>query len=160
MLDRLNRWLYSPRSPLNWLTRRRRMRVIPRKPVGTPSGRRLLNGGGIGLVELAPDGAPHRICQILPDGATVEAIIDVVENCPSGALSYSIDDSEHRHSPEAPAIVVIKDGPYMVGDVELVDRTLGQGVTTGRYTLCRCGASRNKPFCDGSHWHVGFSDES
>jgi hypothetical protein len=36
-LDRLNRWLYSPRSPLNWFTRRRHMRVTPRKPEGTAS---------------------------------------------------------------------------------------------------------------------------
>ena len=64
------------------------------------------------------------------------------------------------HSPQGPVIVVIKNGPYMVGDVELADRALGQGVTTCRYTLCRCGASKNKPFCDGSHWHAGFSDDS
>lgn len=71
MLDRLNRWLYSPRSPLNWLTTRRRMRVIPRKPVGTPSGRRLLNKSGIGLVELDGEGSPWRIRQLLADHTLV-----------------------------------------------------------------------------------------
>ncbi|GAB3283616.1 alkaline phosphatase family protein [Parahaliea aestuarii] len=71
-LDHLNRWLYSPRSPLNWLTRRRSMRVIPRKPEGTPHGRRLLNGAGIGLVELDDEGVPTRICQYLADGGVVE----------------------------------------------------------------------------------------
>lgn len=64
-LDLANRWLYSPRSPLNWFTRRRRMRVIPRKPEGIAHGRRLLNGSGIGLVELDQDGAPVQISQIL-----------------------------------------------------------------------------------------------
>jgi len=68
VLDHLNRWLYSPRSPLNWFTRRRRMRVIPRKPEGTPTGRRLLNGSGIGLVELNEEGSPWRIRQLLADG--------------------------------------------------------------------------------------------
>jgi hypothetical protein len=68
VLDRANRWLYAPRSPLNWFTRRRRMRVIPRKPEGTPSGRRLLNGSGIGLVELDATGIPWRIRQLLADG--------------------------------------------------------------------------------------------
>ena len=68
-LDRLNRILYSPRSPLNWFTRRRRMRVIPRKPRGAPSGRRLLNGTGIGLVELDDIGAPWRIRQLQHDRA-------------------------------------------------------------------------------------------
>jgi hypothetical protein len=68
VLDRANRWLYSPRSPLNWLTRRRRMRVIPRKPEGAARGRRLLNGSGIGLVELDKEGAPWRIRELLADG--------------------------------------------------------------------------------------------
>ncbi|MEY6432420.1 hypothetical protein ABC977_08395 [Thioalkalicoccus limnaeus] len=71
VLDRANRWLYSPRSPLNWLTRRRHMRVIPRKPEGTPPGRRLLNGSGIGLVELDADGEPWRIRELLAGGQMV-----------------------------------------------------------------------------------------
>ena len=72
-LDHMNRWLYSPRSPLNWFTRRRKMRVIPRKPQGTPHGRRVLNGSGIGVVELDDTGAPTRIMQLLAkDGTTVE----------------------------------------------------------------------------------------
>ncbi len=95
-----------------------------------------------------------------PDGATVEAIIDVVSRCPSGALSYTLDNSEFRHAPSASEIVVIKTGPYMVGGVELADHALGDGATSGRYTLCRCGASKNKPFCDGSHWDAGFKDDS
>ena len=94
------------------------------------------------------------------DGGSVEAIIDVVANCPSGALSYSLDGNEHRHAQQGAEIVVIKDGPYRVGGVELADQVLGQGVTSGRYTLCRCGASKNKPFCDGSHWDIGFKDDA
>ncbi len=70
-LDRANRWLYSPRSPLNWFTRRRKMRVIPRKPEGTAHGRRLLNGSGIGLVELDAGGVPWRIRQLLADGRII-----------------------------------------------------------------------------------------
>tara|TARA_R110001583_G_scaffold169301_1_gene322183 strand:+ start:28095 stop:30065 length:1971 start_codon:yes stop_codon:yes gene_type:complete len=71
LLDRLNRWLYAPRSPLNWFTSRRRMRVIPRKPEGCPSGRRLLNAAGIGLVELDKQGRPWRIRHLVADGTTV-----------------------------------------------------------------------------------------
>ncbi|MFV0276987.1 MAG: hypothetical protein ACK5HY_07360, partial [Parahaliea sp.] len=70
-LDHLNRWLYSPRSALNWFTRRRRMRIIPRKPEGTPHGRRLLNGVGVGLVELDRKGVPTKICQLMADGRDV-----------------------------------------------------------------------------------------
>ncbi|MBL8855684.1 MAG: alkaline phosphatase family protein [Planctomycetaceae bacterium] len=71
LLDRANRWLYAPRSPLNWFTRRRSMRVIPRKPEGTPHGRRLLNGSGIGLVEIDEHGVPWRIRKLLAEGRAV-----------------------------------------------------------------------------------------
>jgi CDGSH-type Zn-finger protein len=42
--------------------------------------------------------------------------------------------------------------------VELAGAPFGAGASRERYTLCRCGASKNKPFCDGSHWHVDFRD--
>ncbi|WP_208998535.1 alkaline phosphatase D family protein [Roseibium aquae] len=70
-LDHANRWAFSPGSPLNWLTKRRGMRVIPRKPVGTPHGRRILNASGIGLVELEKTGAPKAIYQLTADGRKV-----------------------------------------------------------------------------------------
>ncbi|NIM40441.1 MAG: alkaline phosphatase family protein [Hydrogenophaga sp.] len=73
-LDHLNRWLFSPRSPLNRFTRRRHMKVTPRKPEGTPHGRRLLNGAGIGLVHFDERGAPVRIRQLLSDGREVDFV--------------------------------------------------------------------------------------
>jgi len=52
------------------------------------------------------------------------------------------------------------DGPYAItGGIELVDQLPGEGASTEHYTLCRCGGSKNKPFCDGTHWHIGFKDE-
>lgn len=71
ILDRLNRWLYSPRSPLNWLTKRRRMRVVPHKPDNAKAGERLLNMAGIGLVELNADGSPKRVMQLGAKGQAV-----------------------------------------------------------------------------------------
>ncbi len=71
VLDYLNRWLYSARSPLNWFTGRRKMRIIPRKPEGENPGRRLLNAPGIGLVELDEEGRPWRIRQFVADGKAV-----------------------------------------------------------------------------------------
>ena len=95
-----------------------------------------------------------------PDGATVEAIIEVIKQCPSGALSYSIEDAEHRDQARDPMITVSKDGPYYVtGGLELKDQSRGQGASEEHYTLCRCGASKNKPFCDGTHWEINFADE-
>jgi CDGSH-type Zn-finger protein len=94
-----------------------------------------------------------------PDGATVEEIVAAVRRCPSGALSYSIDGVEHRDQEREPAVTVTDHGPYAVtGGVELVGVPFGEGASREHYTLCRCGASKNKPFCDGSHWHAGFRD--
>lgn len=95
-----------------------------------------------------------------PDGAKVEAIIQTIRNCPSGALSYSVHGIEERDQQCDPAITVTKDGPYaVVGGVALLDQTWGQGASTEHYTLCRCGGSKNKPFCDGTHSNIGFKDE-
>lgn len=63
-LDRLNRWLYAPWSPLNWLTKRRRMHISPRDPDGAKAGERLWNGTGIGLVRLDEQGRPEEIRQL------------------------------------------------------------------------------------------------
>lgn len=95
-----------------------------------------------------------------PDGAKSEAIIETIRNCPSGALSYSVDGAEKRDQQRGPAIIVTSDGPYaVIGGVQLIDQSWGEGASTEHYTLCRCGGSRNKPFCDGTHWSIGFKDE-
>jgi len=95
-----------------------------------------------------------------PDGAAAAAVIQTVRTCPSGALSHSVDGVEHRDDPQRePGLTVSKDGPYeVVGGVELPGASWGEGASTEHYTLCRCGASANKPFCDGSHFRVGFRD--
>jgi CDGSH-type Zn-finger protein len=96
-----------------------------------------------------------------PDGAAVEEIVDTIKKCPSGALSYTIDDVEHRDQDRVPMVTVTKNGPYAItGGIELLEQPLGEGASTEHYTLCRCGGSKNKPFCDGTHWHIGFKDEN
>ena len=94
------------------------------------------------------------------DGASVEEIIDIVKQCPSGALTYTLeDDSETRIIGES-AIFIAPNGPYVVkGKTVLLDTEKGQGASETNFCLCRCGASKNKPFCDGSHWDVNFSDD-
>ncbi len=92
-----------------------------------------------------------------PEGAALDAVVETIKLCPSGALSYTVDGVEVRDPDLPPAIGVAKDGPYHVtGAIELVGQAWGEGASRTRYTLCRCGASRNKPFCDGSHWDAGF----
>lgn len=66
--DRLNRWLYSPRSPLNWFTKRRLMRVVPRIPEHSKAGERLWNSAGVGQVFFDAEGRPTEIYQLNANG--------------------------------------------------------------------------------------------
>lgn len=96
---------------------------------------------------------------IYPDDASADEIIKAVEKCPSGALSYSLDQVEHRDRDGEPSIFVAPNGPYVVsGGHELMDTPLGVGASAEHYTLCRCGGSKNKPFCDGAHGPNKFTD--
>lgn len=100
---------------------------------------------------------------INPDASKMNDIIDVVRRCPSGALSYSIDGVEYRDPEEQrnPIVTVLKNGPYHItGGIELIGENIqfGEGASKEHYTLCRCGASENKPFCDGAHKSSKFND--
>jgi hypothetical protein len=95
-----------------------------------------------------------------PDGASGDRIVAQVRRCPSGALSYAREGVEHRDRDGEPAVYVSPDGPYFVsGGPELLDTEMSEGASTEHYALCRCGKSKNKPFCDGTHWYVNFEDE-
>jgi CDGSH-type Zn-finger protein len=95
-----------------------------------------------------------------PNGASAEAIIEIVRQCPSGALGYTLNGKDYTGEERDQAIFVSKDGPYHVqGNIELQHESRNEGASTEHYALCRCGHSKNKPFCDGSHWYVGFKDE-
>ena len=100
---------------------------------------------------------------INPDASKMNDIIDVVRRCPSGALSYSIDGVEYRDPEEQrnPIVTVLKNGPYHItGGIELIGENIqfGEGASKEHYTLCRCGASETKPFCDGAHKSSMFND--
>jgi CDGSH-type Zn-finger protein/ferredoxin len=103
----------------------------------------------------------HQEPFVDPNGADGDAIIDIVRACPSGALSYSREGIEHRDVDRPPLIYVSKDGPYHVqGGIELLNEAFNEGASREHYALCRCGQSKNKPFCDGTHWWVKFVDEN
>jgi CDGSH-type Zn-finger protein len=100
---------------------------------------------------------------INPDGSKMNDVIEVVRRCPSGALSYSTDGVEYRDPEEQrnPTVTVLKNGPYHItGGIELIGENIqfGEGASKEHYTLCRCGASENKPFCDGAHKSSKFND--
>jgi CDGSH-type Zn-finger protein len=94
------------------------------------------------------------------DAETRERLIRMIDRCPSGALQHAEDeDASPFEPPYAPGIAVSKDGPIWArGEI----RVEGADGTTyeirNRVTLCRCGRSSNKPFCDGTHGVVGFRD--
>ena len=99
------------------------------------------------------------------DAAAADAVAETVERCPTGALRYERLDGAEGEEPERPTKVIpIPDGPLlMVGDLQVEDPD-GEPIThEERLTLCRCGMSRNQPFCDNSHlrrfWRSGPSSE-
>ena len=98
-----------------------------------------------------------------PDATTLEEIINTIRKCPSGALSYSINGIEYRDQNERkPMVTVSKDGPYVItGGIDLIGDNIqfGDGASKEHYTLCRCGASSNKPFCDGMHKVINFNGD-
>ena len=94
-----------------------------------------------------------------PDGATAEEIAAVIAMCPSGALSYTLDGVEHRDRNDHSSVAYAPGGPYVLTKVNLAGVELLEGATTDHCTLCRCGASQNKPFCSGAHWNVDFDED-
>lgn len=104
---------------------------------------------------------PNAKPWVSPDNAERERVLETVARCPSGALTAERRDGEVAEAvPAENTVSVQPHGPlYLRGDLELLDAE-GNVVARGtRMALCRCGASANKPFCDGSHTRALFEDE-
>ena len=100
---------------------------------------------------------PSQRPWIRPDNGAVDEIIDVVSACPSGALSYSKCGQSRKHGVASAAGISIEaDGPYRVTRIPLATARPAAGACTEKYVLCRCGASKNKPYCDGTHHEIGW----
>ncbi|MHC1717752.1 MAG: (4Fe-4S)-binding protein [Acidaminococcaceae bacterium] len=95
---------------------------------------------------------------INPDGADAEAIIAVIERCPSGALSYTINDEHHVDWGNSKSVIKVTKGGPLCCDGGIIIKDADQTVpqAESHYTLCRCGKSANKPFCDGAHLDEKF----
>ena len=95
-----------------------------------------------------------------PDPAVRERMGRMVQLCPSGRLAWADSvDSPDREPEYEPEIGVFRNGPLFVrGGVRVVGADGEPYEVRNRQTLCRCGHSQNKPFCDGSHKLVGFRD--
>ena len=94
-----------------------------------------------------------------PDAEDADKTANTICMCPSGALSYTRDGVLHKDQDREPSVTVSKDGPYrVVGGVRFEVSNGNDPESKEHYTLCRCGASKNKPFCSGAHWHIKFKD--
>ncbi len=90
---------------------------------------------------------------LYPDAMEVERLVAIAEKCPSGAVTYvRRGDKSEEPAPLVNVARIRENGPYALSaDIDLAGEALL------RATLCRCGASKNKPFCDGSHSSIGFT---
>lgn len=92
------------------------------------------------------------------DGADAERIAAQIDRCPSGALKYELK----KAAAQAPSgtentVMLAKDGPLLMSGGCTITHSDGTTeVREGNVALCRCGASANKPFCDGAHKKAGF----
>lgn len=102
---------------------------------------------------------PRKRPWITPEHAESDAIMKQIDACPSGALTYLKEGEEKENVEVANETIVeaTKNGPLLVyGNITIKD-SAGNLTKKHKVTaLCRCGASENKPFCDGSHAKISF----
>jgi uncharacterized Fe-S cluster protein YjdI len=115
---------------------------------------------------------PRKRPWVNMQGATTEKIIEIVNKCPTDALTFrwnkdlnkdtEKDLAEKKKEPvinpvQPVNIKIMKNGPLVVtGKIKLTDSNGKEYKTYSITSLCRCGASGNLPFCDGTHRKIGF----
>ena len=101
---------------------------------------------------------PNAKPWIQATNASVEELKAQIEKCPSGALTYRMAGESTVSASDAFHVSLIENGPLMVkGDIEISYPDGRKEARQRNTAFCRCGASANKPFCDGAHKKVGFS---
>ncbi|MDF3025742.1 MAG: Iron sulfur, CDGSH-type [Fluviicola sp.] len=101
---------------------------------------------------------PNTKPWIKPEGATTAEIIRQVDKCPSGALSYRLKD-EQKEMLQSNVVETLPNGPLLVYGNLTVKHAGSEEIKESKVTaFCRCGASSNKPYCDGTHVQINFSD--
>jgi CDGSH-type Zn-finger protein/uncharacterized Fe-S cluster protein YjdI len=91
---------------------------------------------------------------IAPAADSVEAVVAVAHNCPSGAIQYERHDGQPDEAPPPVNLVSVRENGPLAFRAEIA---LGGKAIGMRATLCRCGVSKNKPFCDNSHHDLPFT---
>ncbi|MEM9918480.1 MAG: (4Fe-4S)-binding protein [Bacteroidota bacterium] len=92
------------------------------------------------------------------ENSDTESLIQQVKQCPSGALSFYLNDgSEQTNTEETETLVeVMPNGPLIVSGSIRVVKDGQEEIRNNKTAFCRCGASANKPYCDGQHHKIGF----
>lgn len=94
---------------------------------------------------------------IKAENATIEELMSQIDACPSGALTYNIQGQDEKVVQNETEIQVMKNGPLLVSGSLNVKNADGSIEVKGESTaFCRCGASSNKPYCDGAHRKINF----
>jgi uncharacterized Fe-S cluster protein YjdI len=97
------------------------------------------------------------------EGASTQKIMEQVSKCPSGALSFEKNEKvSNEQQPTAATqeniIECLPNGPLLINGKVIVKKSDGtEEIKNGTIALCRCGASKNKPYCDGNHRAIGFT---
>lgn len=90
---------------------------------------------------------------ILAENADVEELVDVIKSCPSGALTFErLDNGRVETHDSIPTVRLWENGPIEIR----ADISMSDDATKSRALLCRCGKSKNKPYCDNSHIDADF----
>jgi CDGSH-type Zn-finger protein len=115
-------------------------------------------------------GRTRRIPAMMDDVGSSDVraqIIGMIERCPSGSYLYALEHEGPDVEPDYPVSIAVTAeegelaGPLWVTGGIPVARSDGEPFETrNRVTLCRCGQSKEKPLCDGTHRKIGFCDES
>ncbi len=104
---------------------------------------------------------PNRKPWITPEKADTQSLIEQIRKCPSGALTYTMNDVstiEEKRDPKTTSMTIRKNGPLVfTGEAVLIRADGKEEALIGTTTFCRCGASENKPYCDGNHRKIGFT---
>ena len=102
---------------------------------------------------------PGKKPWIRTENASIKALKDQIDRCPSGALTYkeSLSEEEGSSADSEALASLIPGGPLMIKGSITLENDGETRILEGPTAFCRCGASSNKPFCDGSHRKVGFT---